>query len=55
MNRRNVFKVRARLLETAEWMRPGLEGRARIHIGRRRKIWLWTHRMVKWLRMRLWL
>jgi len=55
VNRRNVFKVRARLLETAEWMRPGLEGRARIHIGRRRKIWLWTHRMVKWLRMRLWL
>jgi len=55
VNKRNVFKARARLLDTAKWMRPGLEGRAKIHIDRRRKIWLWTHRMVKWLQMRLWL
>ena len=28
---------------------------AKIHIGRRRLIWLWTHRLTDWLRMKLWL
>ncbi len=51
----NVFKVRVQLLETRPWMRPGMEGVAKITIGRRRYVWLWTRKLANWLRMKLWL
>ncbi|MHC4482436.1 MAG: efflux RND transporter periplasmic adaptor subunit [Planctomycetota bacterium] len=53
-NKRNVFKVRVRLLETRPWMRPGMEGVAKVSIGKRRYVWIWTRRVVNWLRMKLW-
>jgi len=55
VNNRNVFKVRVRLLERRSWMRPGMEGVAKVSIGKRRYIWIWTRRIVNWLRMKLWL
>jgi len=55
VDQRNVFKVRVRLLEIEPWMRPGMEGVAKITVGRRRYAWLWTRRLVNWLRMKLWL
>jgi biotin carboxyl carrier protein len=55
VNDRNVFKVRVRLLERRSWMRPGMEGVAKISIGERPYIWIWTRRVVNWLRMKLWL
>jgi len=51
---RNVFKVRVRLLETRSWMRPGMEGVAKVSVGKRRYVWIWTRRFVNWLRMKLW-
>jgi len=51
---RNVFKVRVRLLGRHDWMLPGMEGSARVRIGRRSYGWLWTRRLVNWLRMKLW-
>jgi biotin carboxyl carrier protein len=54
VNNRNVFKVRVRLVQTRPWMRPGMEGVAKISIGKRRYIWIWTRRIVNWLRMKLW-
>lgn len=55
INQRNVFKVHARLLAPANWMRPGMQGVARIEIGRRSIAWVWTHRFVDWVRMKLWI
>ena len=55
VNNRNVFKVRVRLLETRRWMRPGMEGVAKVSIGERRYVWIWTRRIVNWLRMKFWL
>jgi hypothetical protein len=52
---RNVFTVRVRLLETRAWMRPGMEGIAKISAGKRRYVWIWSHRLTNWLRMKLWL
>ncbi len=52
---RNVFKARARLLESRWWMKPGMKGTARIYIDRRRYAWIWTHRAIDWLRLKLWL
>ena len=55
VNQRNVFKVRARLLERREWMRPGMEGIAKIFVRRERYVWIGSRRLVNWLRMKLWL
>ncbi len=52
---RNVFKVRVRLVNVEEWMRPGMEGVARISIDRRRYAWIWTRKLSNWIRMKLWL
>ncbi len=50
----NVFRVRVRLETSADWMSPGMKGAARIHIDRRRYAWIWSRRLVNWLRMKLW-
>ena len=55
VNQRNVFKVRVRLLESRDWMRPGMEGIAKITVDRRSYGWIWTRRFVNWVRMKLWL
>jgi biotin carboxyl carrier protein/GAF domain-containing protein len=55
INNRNVFKVRAHLLQTRQWMRPGMEGVAKVSVGKRRYIWIWTRRVINWIRMKLWL
>jgi multidrug efflux pump subunit AcrA (membrane-fusion protein) len=52
---RNVFKVRVRPVNVEEWMRPGMEGVARISIDRRRYAWIWTRKLINWVRMKLWL
>jgi hypothetical protein len=53
----NVFKVRAILDKGAAkpWMKPGMEGIAKVHVGEERYAWIWTHRLVNWVRMKLWL
>jgi len=55
VNQRNVFKVRVHLLETYSWMRPGMEGVAKVSAGKRRYIWIWTRKIANWIRMKLWI
>jgi multidrug resistance efflux pump len=55
VSQKNVFRVRARLLDTYDWMRLGMEGVAKIDIGRRSYAWLWTRPLVNWIRMKLWI
>ena len=55
VNSQNVFRVRARLDKQLDWMRPGMEGVAKIAVGKKPYIWLGTHRVTNWLRMKLWL
>jgi len=55
VNQRNVFKVRVQLLETHSWMRPGMEGVAKVSVGKRRYVWIWTRKIANWIRMKLWL
>ena len=52
---KNVFPVRVKLLQTVQWMRPGMTGVAEIYIDRRPYAYIWTRRLVNWVRMRLWL
>ena len=52
---RNIFKVRVQLLETYPGMRPGMEGVAKVDIGKRKFAWIWSRKVVNWIRMKLWL
>ena len=54
-SQRNIFKVRVQLLATYPGMRPGMEGVAKINVGRRRYAWIWSRKVVNWIRMKLWL
>ena len=53
----NVFKVRVAIdaQDVQSWMRPGMEGIAKVEVGRERYAWLWTHRLINWVRMKLWM
>ncbi len=55
---RNYFRVEARLsddaLRQAGKMRPGMEGVAKIEAGRRSLLWIWTHRLLDWARLKAW-
>ena len=50
----NTFRVEAKLQESIQQLRPGMEGTGKISIGQRRLIWIWTHSLVDWLRLALW-
>jgi RND family efflux transporter MFP subunit len=51
---RNYFRVEAVLEERFAALRPGMEGIAKIDVGRRRLLWIWTHEMLDWLRLLTW-
>jgi multidrug resistance efflux pump len=51
---RNYFEVEAALGAYDAALRPGLRGIAKIDAGKRSKAWIWTHRVVEWLRLKLW-
>ncbi|MCD6304087.1 MAG: HlyD family efflux transporter periplasmic adaptor subunit, partial [Planctomycetes bacterium] len=50
----NVFTARLAVESVEPWMRPGMEGVARLELGRRRLAWIWTRRLVNRLRLWLW-
>jgi multidrug resistance efflux pump len=50
----NAFRVEARLEQPSDLLRPGMEGVAKVEVGRRRWLWIWTHDLVDGLRLRLW-
>jgi RND family efflux transporter MFP subunit len=51
---RNAFTVEAELEVPPESLRPGMEGVARVEVGRRSLLWITTHRAVDWLRFAAW-
>lgn len=51
----NVFLYRCDLATSPEaWFRPGMQGVAKLDVGRRRLVWVLTHRTVDFLRLHLW-
>jgi multidrug resistance efflux pump len=51
---RNYFRVDAVMDSHSDLMRPGMEGIAKIEIGRENLLWIWTRRLVDWLRLFAW-
>jgi multidrug efflux pump subunit AcrA (membrane-fusion protein) len=52
----NKFEVYA-LLDGApnQMWRPGMQGEARIDVAKKPMIWIWTHRLIDFVRLKLWL
>ena len=50
----NYFRVEARIEGNPGRLRPGMEGIAKIAVGERKLIWIWTHSLVDWLRLWTW-
>ena len=52
---RNFYRVEARPTGGhTEVLRPGMQGVAKITIDQRRLAWIWSHKVVHWLRMFVW-
>ena len=49
-----VFRVEARLDAQDAALRPGMQGVAKLAIGSRRYVWIWTHGVMAWARLKLW-
>ncbi|MDA3877808.1 MAG: efflux RND transporter periplasmic adaptor subunit, partial [Halothiobacillus sp.] len=50
----NFFRVEATLSRSDPRLRPGMEGVAKIGVGRRQLWWVVTHSFTDWLRLQLW-
>ena len=52
---RNFFRVEARLLgDPSDKLRPGMEGVGKVFVDRRKLVWIWTYKIVHWMRMFYW-
>lgn len=51
---RNYFRVEAVMEGHSDLFRPGMKGIAKIEIGRKKLIWIWTRPLVDWLRLFAW-
>jgi multidrug efflux pump subunit AcrA (membrane-fusion protein) len=51
---RNAFEVEGALEGSFGALRPGLQGVAKIDAGERALAWIWTHRVLAWMRLKLW-
>lgn len=51
----NVFLVRCELPEGfSSWWKPGMTGVSKLNAGERTLLWIFTHRTMDFLRLRLW-
>jgi RND family efflux transporter MFP subunit len=51
----NVFTVYARLDKQMPSWSPGLAGEARIDIQKKPLGWIWTHKLIEYLKLKLWM
>jgi multidrug resistance efflux pump len=51
----NVFTVYAIPSETSPSWRPGMAGEARVDVEKRTIAWIWSHRLIEFVRLKLWM
>jgi hypothetical protein len=49
------FRVIVNLEKTDPAWLPGMEGEARVDVAKKPLIWQWTHRVVDFVRLKLWI
>jgi multidrug efflux pump subunit AcrA (membrane-fusion protein) len=50
----NFFEIEARLLDSNDLLRPGMEGVGKVVVGPRRLGWIYTQKLVHWFRTMAW-
>ena len=50
----NLFRVEADLARQDSRLRPGMEGVGKIDASQHALLWIWTHRLVDWVRLTFW-
>ncbi|MBI9016210.1 MAG: HlyD family efflux transporter periplasmic adaptor subunit [Phycisphaerae bacterium] len=55
INQRNVFMTQVKLEERPQWLRPGMEGVAKIYVQEKSYAWIWTRKIRNWFKMKFWL
>ena len=53
-NGANYYQVEASLEVAPDFLRPGMQGVGKINAGDRQLLWIWTHKMVDWIRLKIW-
>ena len=48
------FRVEAELDQTSPFLRPGMEGVGKIQVGEDKLWWIWSRRLVDWLKITFW-
>jgi hypothetical protein len=51
----NIFTVYATMQKTSPNWLPGMAGDARIEIQERPLAWIWTHKVIDYVRLKLWI
>lgn len=51
---KNFFRVEARLDASPVNLRPGMQGIGKIELGERKLMWIWTYKLLNWLRVWTW-
>jgi multidrug resistance efflux pump len=51
---RNYFRVEAVMDSYSDLMRPGMEGVAKIEVGKEKLLWIWSRRLVGWMQLFVW-
>lgn len=50
----SVYVAEATVQNADGWLRPGMEGAAKVRVGRGNVTWVFTRKLVNWLRLHLW-
>ncbi len=50
----NTFRIEATLAAMPEGVRPGMEGVAKVDVGQELIVWVWSRRLIDWLRETAW-
>ena len=55
----NYFRVEASISDDdaaalQQDLRPGMEGAAKLDLGEQSLVWIWTHELINWLRLKAW-
>ncbi len=50
----NFFRVEASLEESSPLLRPGMRGVAKVEMGQRNLLWIWTHSVIDRIRLWIW-
>ena len=54
--RGTYFRVRASIINSAEkWWKPGMSGVCKVYIGKRSVAWVFLHRTVEFIKMKIWI